>query len=477
MNERMIHMSELICPNCGKAFTVDESDYANLLKQVRDDEFQREIEAHDELHRRATEGQVASAVAKAKEPLLQAAAAKDTKIAQLTAQLAAAQAKAKTDAELAASRAKDEASAESSRQAQTIVSLQEQLKALEARAKAEQERAVAEIRENAAREAQELRVELEQQRGLLKQSEAAHKVELTEKLQAKDALLAEVRADLELARDMKKRLSTKMLGESLEQHCETAFNQIRMTAFPNAYFEKDNDTSVNGQKGDYIFRECDESGTEIVSIMFEMKNEADDTAHTHKNEEFFKKLDSDRNAKNCEYAVLVSMLELDSDYYNAGIVDVSYRYPKMFVVRPQCFIPIITLLRNAALGSLEAKKRLAIELQRNVDVTNFETKLDKFKEGFFYNCEQAGKRFDEAIAEIDKAIKALTAVREKLTASSDQLSRAERKLDDLTVKKLTRGNATMKELFEAERERQAAEDEALESAEVEAEIVGVDDVE
>ena len=464
-------MSELICPNCHTAFTVDENDYAGLVKQVRDAEFQRELKAREDLYAKTTASQVASAVAQAKEPLQRAAAAKDAQIAQLQAQLSAAQKQNKADAELAASRAKDAAAADAAKQAQLIAKLQADLAAERSQAKTRQDLAVAQVREEAARQTEGLRLELEQQHSLLAQAEAAHKIELTEKLQAKDALLAEARAEVERVRDMKAKLSTKLLGESLEQHCEIAFNQIRATAFPSAYFEKDNDTSVNGQKGDFIFRDFAEDGTEITSIMFEMKNEGDDSTHTKRNEDFFKKLDSDRTAKNCEYAVLVSLLEPESELYNGGIVDVSWRFKKMYVVRPQFFIPIITLLRNAALNSLAVKQQLAIELQKNVDVTNFEAKLDKFKDGFFYNCGQASKRFDEAIAEIDKAIKALSAVREKLTASSTQLSNAEKKLDDLTVKKLTRGNATMKALFEAERERQAAEDAALESALVEAEIL------
>ena len=460
-------MSELICPNCGKAFTVDESEYASLVKQVRDNEFRRELEAHDELHRRTTESQVASAVAKAKEPLLQAAATKDAQIAQLREQLAAAQAKAKQDVELATAQAKDAASSDITKQAQTIAELQAQLAVERTQAKAQQDLAVATAREEANRQTGALRLQLEQQRSLMAEAEAAHKVELAEKLQekdaklqAKDALLSEARAEIERVRDMKARLSTKLLGESLEQHCEIAFNQLRMTAFPRAYFEKDNDTSVNGQKGDYIFRECDENGTEIISIMFEMKTEADDSTHTKKNEDHFKKLDSDRCAKGCEYAVLVSTLEPESELYNAGIVDVSYRYEKMYVVRPQCFIPIITLLRNAALNSLAVKQQLAVVRQQNIDVENFEAELNDFKTKFGNNYRIASQKFQTAIDEIDKTIDHLQKVKENLLGSERQLRLANDKADALTVKKLTRNNPTMKARFEA--------------VEVEAEIVDED---
>ena len=478
-------MSELVCPNCGKAFTVDESEYANLVHQVRNAEFAREVAAHEKALAAGADAKVAQAVAEARaqmtqqaakerealtaaatrekdelaaaatqtrEQLTQAAAAKDAQIAQLTAELAAARAQAKTDAELAVSQTKDQLAATMAEQAQTIA----QLTAQAASAATERELAVTQARAEADKQYVELKSSLEEQ------------------LRAKDALIAEARAEVERVRDMKARLSTKLLGESLEQHCEIAFNQVRAMAFPNAYFEKDSDTSVNGQKGDYIFRETDTGdadGTEIVSIMFEMKTEADDSTRTHKNEDFFKKLDSDRRAKGCEYAVLVSMLEPESELYNGGIVDVSYRFPKMYVVRPQFFLPIITLLRNSGLRSLEARQELALVRQQNIDVTDFESKMAKFKEGFFHNCEQASKRHEEAIAEIDKAIKALTAVREKLTMSSRQLELAEKKLDDLTIKKLVRGNPTMKAKFEEAREAQEAADAELPAEPVDAEVV------
>ena len=474
-------MSELICPNCGKAFTVDESEYANLVRQVRNAEFTREVAAHEKALAAGADAKVAQAVAEARAQMTEAAAAKDAQIAQLTAQLAATRSQAKTDAELAASRTKDQLTAQIDAQAKVIA----ELRAAQSAAAAQQELAVTQARAKAERERDELKFALEQERNQLaaqlaqRESDitrinAEHTADLAEKLQAKDLIIADKEAEVERVRDMKMRLSTKLLGESLEQHCEIAFNQVRAMAFPNAYFEKDSDTSINGQKGDFIFRETDTGapdGTEIVSIMFEMKTEADDSTHTHKNEDFFRKLDSDRRAKNCEYAVLVSMLEPESELYNGGIVDVSYRYPKMYVVRPQFFLPIITLLRNAGLRSLEARQELAMVRQQNIDVTNFENKMAKFKEGFFYNCEQASKRHEEAINEIDKAIKALTAVREKLTNSSRQLELAEKKLDDLTIKKLTRGNPTMKAKFAEARDAQDAADAELPAEPVEAELV------
>ena len=248
-------------------------------------------------------------------------------------------------------------------------------------------------------------------------------------------------------KDMKAKLSTKMIGETLEQHCQNSFNQIRMAAFPNAYFEKDNDART-GSKGDYIFRECDENGNEIVSIMFEMKNENETTATKHKNEDFFKELDKDRKEKKCEYAVLVSLLEADSELYNTGIVDVSYKYEKMYVIRPQFFIPIITLLRNAALNSMKYKSELALVREQNLDITHFEEEIEAFKSGFARNYELASKRFSSAIDEIDKTITHLQKVKEDLLRSEDNLRLANKKAEDLTIKRLTRGNPTMKAKFD-----------------------------
>jgi hypothetical protein len=274
---------------------------------------------------------------------------------------------------------------------------------------------------------------------------------LTEKFSAeiktKDEMIKMKDQEIDFRKDLKQKLSTKMLGETLEQHCENAFNSLRATAFQQAYFEKDNNAK-SGSKGDYIYKECNEDGVEIISIMFEMKNENDGTATKKKNEDFLKELDKDRNEKKCEYAVLVSLLEADSELYNNGIVDVSYKYPKMYVVRPQFFIPIITLLRNAAMNSMQYKTELALVKNQNVDITNFEENINTFKEGFAYNYNLASKKFKEAIDEIDKSIKHLEDVKSALTSSENNLRLANDKAENLTIKKLTKGNATMTAKFE-----------------------------
>jgi hypothetical protein len=279
-------------------------------------------------------------------------------------------------------------------------------------------------------------------------SEKTHDLEaqLIQEKENSKILLAEKEKEVEFYKDLKTRMSTKMVGETLEQHCEIQFNQLRATAFRNAYFEKDNDAK-SGSKGDYIYRECDDNGVEIISIMFEMKNEMDETVTKHKNEDFFKELDKDRREKNCEYAVLVSLLESDSELYNAGIVDVSYKYDKMYVVRPQCFIPIITLLRNAALNALSYKQELMEVRNQDIDISNFEDSLLKFKNDFSSNYEKAHSHFDKAIEEIDKTIQHLEKVKKELQGSDNQLRIANNKVDDVSVKKLTRNNPTMKAKF------------------------------
>lgn len=281
--------------------------------------------------------------------------------------------------------------------------------------------------------------------------EAEHKATLAEKLAAKDELIADREREILRIQDMKAQLSTKMLGESLEQHCEIEFNRLRPTAFPHAYFEKDNEV-IEGTKGDFVFRDFDEEGNEIISIMFEMKNEADDSVNRKTNESHFKKLDADRKKKNCEYAVLVSLLEPENELYNAGITDVSYRFEKMYVIRPQFFIPIITLLRNAALSSLQYRKELALVRQQNIDVTNFEDQLADFKDKFGRNYRIASQKFQKAIEEIDKSIDHLQKIKDNLIGSENQLRLANDKAEDLTVKKLTRKNPTMKALLDEARE-------------------------
>ena len=421
-------MHEIICPHCAKAFKIDETGYADILKQVRDSEFDQQL--HDRLALAEKEKNSAIELAKAKlaNELQQSAAAKDAAIQDLKARLQAAEALAK--AELTNELQKTAAAKEAE-----IQSLKAQLDAKETAQKLAINEALSAVeKERDALKGDLNRAELEKQL-------AANALKEKYETQIKDRDDA-----IERLRDMKARLSTKMVGETLEQHCETEFNRLRATAFQKAYFEKDNDAK-SGSKGDYIFRDVDDAGTEIVSIMFEMKNENDATATKKKNEEFLKELDKDRVEKGCEYAVLVSLLEPDSELYNTGIVDVSHRYPKMYVVRPQFFIPIITLLRNAAMNSLQYKSELAVVKAQNIDITNFEGKLDAFKQGFAKNYEHARNSFGEAIKAIDKSIAHLQTTKDALLNTDRHLRLANDKAQDVTIKKLTRGNPTMANKF------------------------------
>ena len=381
-------MQEIKCPNCGTVFQVDESGYAQIVQQVRDKEFDKELK------RREAE------LAEKKERDL---TDKDREIDQLKAKLAAAQIEKK----LAVTEAVQEKEKEISAKVTEITALKGQLTSKDAENK--------------------LKVQ-----SLKEQHET--------ELRLKDE-------QIEYYKDFKAKQSTKMVGESLEQHCLTQFNQIRMTAFPNAYFEKDNDART-GSKGDFIFREASEDGTEFLSIMFEMKNELDATATKHKNEDFFKELDKDRNEKKCEYAVLVSLLESDSELYNTGIVDVSYKYPKMYVIRPQFFIPMITLLRNAALNSLKYQRELQIVRNQQLDLQNFENEMQAFKSAFATNYERASKKFKTAIEEIDKTIDHLQKTKEALLSSENNLRLANNKAEDLSIKKLTKNAPSVKAMFE-----------------------------
>ena len=420
--------NEIKCPHCGEAFTVDESGYAAILNQVRDQEFQREVDARVSLAEKSREQEVALAVTKAEEALRAQIAERDGELVNLKAQLSVQQQQASMETQIAVQRA--EAAA---KDAQVAVERERD----DLRGKVE--RARDEL------EAQKTRAEAE-----LARARAEAQAQLAEKLRAKDELIADREREIERIQDMKARLSTKMLGESLEQHCEIEFNRLRPTAFPRAYFEKDNEV-VEGTKGDFVFRDFDEEGNEIVSIMFEMKNEADDSTHRKTNESHFKKLDADRRKKGCEYAVLVSLLEPDNELYAAGITDVSYRFEKMYVIRPQFFIPLITLLRNAALSSMEARRELALVRQQNIDVTNFEDQLADFKDKFGRNYRLASERFAKAIDEIDKSIDHLQKIKEHLLGSERNLRLANDKAEDLTVKKLTRKNPTMKALLDEAR--------------------------
>lgn len=381
-------MAELKCPNCGKTFKVDDTSYADILNQVRNKEFD------DELHSR---------------------------LADLTKQANAAR-----DLALA----KQEAA-----QAKRLSELEAKIKQVEV----EKELAVTRALVPIERELESTKSDLKTKDTEAKLRESALKAQYEGALRLKDE-------EIDRLKDLKTKLSTKMVGETLEQHCQTEFNRLRATAFRNAYFEKDNDART-GSKGDYIYREMDEQGNEIISIMFEMKNENETTATKHKNEDFLKELDKDRREKNCEYAVLVSLLEADSELYNAGIVDVSYRYDKMYVIRPQLFIPMITILRNAALNSLAFKQELAIVRNQNIDITHFEENMENFKQAFARNYELASKKFAAAIDEIDKTISHLQKTKEALLSSENNLRLANNKAEDLTIKRLTRGNPTMAEKF------------------------------
>ena len=492
-------MNEIKCPQCGAVFSVDENDYASIVRQVRDEQFAAELHEREELMQRERTQALELARTQARSELERAQAAQAARIAELEAQVAAASEQQQAAVERAGAQERERASRTSMELQRTVDQLQAELREREHKSRLDQATALEEERERAheretklAAELAAVRAELAEQKGAAEASlmrataslarerdealsklsqaqalgqareqqlQASHELELEQTRKASAELVRYKDAEIERLRDMKARLSTKMVGESLEQHCETQFNQIRMTAFPHAYFEKDNDASA-GTKGDYIFRESDEDGNEIISIMFEMKNENDTTASKHKNEDFFKKLDHDRTQKGCEYAVLVSLLEPDSDLYNAGIVDVGYRYEKMYVIRPQFFIPMITLLRNAALGALSFKRQLAEVRQQQIDVTGFEAKMEEFKSGFARNYDLAHRKFDTAIDEIDRTIDHLNKVKDALISSDRNLRLANDKAEALTIRKLTWGNKTMKAKFDEAREREARAHEA-----------------
>ena len=418
-------MNDIICPHCNKAFKVDESGFADILRQVRNNEFDKEIKERLALAEKEKAGAVQLAEANLKNSVQQELLKKEQQIIELTA---------KNERELIEQLAQKD---------QVMSDLRAKLE----QGELEKKLLVSESLKDIEKERDVLKNELknkETEKELLKKSLSE---EFNSALMAKDALIKLKDEEIALRKDMKMKLSTKMVGETLEQHCENEFNKLRATAFQRAYFEKDND-SKTGSKGDFIYREVDEDGNEIISIMFEMKNEGDETATKKRNEDFFKELDKDRSEKNCEYAVLVTMLEAESELYNAGIVDVSYKFPKMYVVRPQFFIPIITLLRNAAMNSMQYKAELAMVRNQNIDITNFEAKMNDFKEGFARNYNLASKKFGEAIKQIDESIKHLQATKDALLSSENNLRLANDKADDLTIKKLTKGNPTMKAKFD-----------------------------
>ncbi len=439
-------MPEIICPHCGKAFKIDDAGYADILKQVRDSDFEKQLHERLELAEQDKRNAVELAQARLAGELQKAAAAKDAEIQNLKARLDAE--------EVARKLAVNEALSEVEKQRDALANELKQAKHEKLAATHLAEAKFANELQKAAAtkdaDIQELKAKLE--RAALEKQLAEKSLKDKYETQIKDRDDA-----IERLKDMKARLSTKMVGETLEQHCETEFNRIRATAFPKAYFEKDNDAR-SGSKGDYIFRDLDEAGTEIVSIMFEMKNENDHTATKNKNEDFLKELDKDRTEKGCEYAVLVSLLEPDSELYNTGIVDVFHRYPKMYIIRPQFFIPMITLLRNAAMNSLKYKSELALVKAQSIDITNFENDLEIFKTAFAKNYDLASKRFQTAIDEIDKSIDHLQKTKEALLGTDRNLRLANDKAQDVTIKKLTKGNPTMAAKF-AESKSQKISDE------------------
>lgn len=536
-------MNEIKCPHCGKVFQVDERGFADILRQVRTAEFDKEIAQREGMLQEQNAQAVKLAVAKAQQDAQAKTAQRDARIAELETRLAAekrereqaekssqlehaneleaalakkqaeivqlqadvkklsadhdaqnriakaeherllSDATAQRDAEIAALRqqissqesafkqqlesqvqqysqkiAADKAESarvaaeESAKLQQTIVAQKQRLESQTQQFRAEKELAVSEARAVAERQRDELAAQVKLQEARAAQEQAALREKMTNELAAKDELIKYKDEEIARVKEMKARLSTKMVGESLERHCETEFNKIRATAFPHAYFEKDNDV-VDGTKGDFVFRETDPAtGEEVVSIMFEMKNENDETRTKHKNEDFFAKLDSDRKKKGCEYAVLCTMLEPENELYNEGIVDVSYRYEKMYVIRPQFFIPIISILRNAALSALQYKTELAEVRNQNIDITNFENSMEDFKTKFARNYDLASRKFQTAIDEIDKTIDHLQKTKEALLGSERNLRLANDKAQDLTIKKLTRKNPTMKAKFAALKE-------------------------
>lgn len=540
-------MNEIKCPHCGKVFQVDERGFADILRQVRTAEFDKEIAQREGMLQEQNDQAVKLAVAKAQRDARAETAQRDARIAELETRLAAekrereqaekssqiehaneleaalakkqaeivqlqadvkklsadhdaqnriakaeherllSDATAQRDAEIAALRqqissqesafkqqlesqvqqysqkiAADKAESarvaaeESAKLQQTIVAQKQQLESQTQQFRAEKELAVSEARAAAERQRDELAAQVKLQEARAAQEQAALREKMTNELAAKDELIKYKDEEIARVKEMKARLSTKMVGESLERHCETEFNKIRATAFPHAYFEKDNDV-VDGTKGDFVFRETDPAtGEEVVSIMFEMKNENDETRTKHKNEDFFAKLDSDRKKKGCEYAVLCTMLEPENELYNEGIVDVSYRYEKMYVIRPQFFIPIISILRNAALSALQYKTELAEVRNQNIDITNFENSMEDFKTKFARNYDLASRKFQTAIDEIDKTIDHLQKTKEALLGSERNLRLANDKAQDLTIKKLTRKNPTMKAKFDALKEGENA---------------------
>ncbi len=418
-------MQEIKCPKCGEVFQIDETSYESIARQIRDKEFHKELKEREERFESDKETAVGIAKLESEKSFGEIILDKDRKIAELTQKLQEAESQKAIELQSTKAEKDQEITALTAR----IENFETQKTLAVTEAVSERDKRITEL--ESSLEKNTLESDLKMQ---------SMKDDYESQLKFKDETIAQYK-------DFKAKLSTKMIGESLERYCQDEFNKLRATGFQDAYFEKDNDAS-SGSKGDYIFRETDSDGSEVVSIMFEMKNEADETATKHKNEDFFDKLDKDRNNKKCEYAVLVTMLEPDSEYYNTGIVDVSYRYDKMYVIRPQFFIPMITLIRNASRKSLDVRRELALVRAQNIDITNFESDMNEFKEKFGRNYRIASERFTTAIEEIDKSILHLQKIKDNLLSSENNLRLANDKAQDLSIKKLTRNNPTMKRKFE-----------------------------
>lgn len=410
-------MNKITCPKCGTVFTIDETDYASIAKQVRDEQFANEINERISLLEQDKRNAIELEKTKAENELQETISVKDKELLRYQTQM---------EQQLSTLRNKFESE---------IAELKSQLE----QANLKEKLAISQATSTLERERDQLSDQLKSSTYKQQLELQTTKDKYESALRLKDDQIAQLK-------DLKARLSTKMVGETLEQHCENEFNKLRATAFRNAYFEKDNDAR-SGSKGDFIYREQDDDGNEIISIMFEMKNETETTATKHKNEDFFKELDKDRKEKHCEYAVLVTLLEADNEYYNTGIVDVSHRYPKMYVIRPQFFMPMITILRNAALNSMAYKRELAVVRNQNIDITNFEDRMEKFKTAFSRNYEIASRKFMSAIDEIDKTISHLQKIKEALLSSENQLRLANNKASELSIKRITAGNPTMQAKF------------------------------
>lgn len=436
-------MNEIKCPKCGQVFKVDETGFAELRKQVHDAEFEKELKARlasvEELAKVRAEKAVTELKTQAEKEAAELKAKAERETAELKVKAERQTAELKAQAEQEKSELKTRAMATLNKKDAEISELKAKVDALTRSTEMEKRLAVNEAVTKVEKERDQLKSDLKAKDAEQKLLETSLKEKFSAELKTKDEMIA-------YYKDMKARMSTKMVGESLEQHCEIEFERLRATGFQRAEFGKDNDART-GSKGDYIYRECDEDGNELISIMFEMKNENDETATKHKNEDFLKELDKDRREKKCEYAVLVSMLESESELYNSGIVDKSHRYPKMYVIRPQFFIPMITILRNAAQNAMEYKSELALVRAQNIDVAGFEEKIEAFKDGFSRNYNLASQKFKKAIEEIDKTIDHLQKTKENLLSSENNLRLANNKAEDLTVKRLTRGNPTMQKKF------------------------------